>query len=225
MITEGLEQSAEKRNPFNKPKSTKDNRTDYNPARGRYKTNLRDQLVERNPMHIIPLEIVAYVKHLYANMHTWSVITQKTVCKYPDMSGYGERKFISIYENNREEFKEARESRAKELSIEFNSDREAIFNKALSNEVKLVAVIEDNIDRIKTSLETLDPVEDCKTYTSLLKSLNDLHKKQAELTNTDAFRRLEMNKRLLEQKREILGLASINGDDEPKEVSVNIIGE
>lgn len=214
------EEKPKKLNPFEKYKKPSKG---YNAARGRNKTKISDQLVNRNSMHILPVELVAYVQHLYADCHTWQQIMLNVCDKFPEYAGkLSERRLISIYESHKEAFKAARKERTESMSTQFNEDREALFNSTLGAEVTLSVTLQSEIERITESLEKLDPIEDVKAYSALAKTLEGFQKQLEKLTQTDLYRKLELNRRLLEQKRDILGLNT--KDDKEKEVNVRVIG-
>lgn len=168
--------------------------------------------------------MVALVKHLYAECLTWQVIMKRVCEQFPMYaSDLSERRLVSIYESNKDDFKLARKERVKSSSAQFNEDREALFNTTLSAEVKMATSLQSEINRVSDALKTLDPVEDFKPYSTLTRTLKDMQVQLEKLSGTDTFRKLEINKRLLEQRKEILGIENKDGDDE-KQASVTVIG-
>lgn len=207
-----------KKNPFERSSLSK--RSGYDNARSKTRTSIREQVVERK-LNRTGIEEKAYVKFLYAEGNTWAMIYRKAFERFPELREKGERAIKYIYESNADEFKLAKEERRKEIEQEFSEDRENLLSSVLRTELRLVERIEKQIGRVIDRMEGLDPEEDYKAYSVLAKTLKDLQGQLSELSNANAARKLELNRRMLEQKKEIMGKEE--EEKEEKNVTPNII--
>jgi hypothetical protein len=185
---------------------------DKNQFRGehknRFKTTIYHQVKERDPMKILPIELIARVKYLYARKMSWQKIHEDitdTFFQYKDIS---EDRLKGIYTSNSADFKRARAEFEAEFNEKFQEEREALFTTTLSAEVKMAELLKNQVDKLSEAIDSLDPGDPdrYKQYTSLVKSLEGVQTKLAELANTSRFRRLEENKLVLQQRKEILGV-------------------
>lgn len=174
-------------------------------------------------MYNVPIDVICYVKELYARHTTWHDIVLNTKDQYPNLE-LTERRIKQIYEKNKSEFKEAREEYKKLIESEFKDDREALFGTTLKAEQALASSYLEEIERMKEGLSMLDPVEDTKEYTALLSAIHKAQQSLEKIANTDRFRRLEENKQRLEQVKELKESLPSGERSGEEPLQINIIG-
>ena len=197
----------------------------YNPFQSKYKTSVHLQIRDRNLMSTLPIAVIAYIKLLYTQRRTWAYIHQSVKQKFPSMKDITEERVFQVFNNNKEEFRQAREEYEKKIQEEFSDDRKRLLSTTLTAELELAEKYHEEINKLKKALDRTDPSDpdQSKHYSILITSLEKVQKQLEKLTNTDRFRRLEEQRAALEQKKAIMG----DIDDEGKEkaiTGVNIIG-
>lgn len=199
------------------------NKNPYRNARGIGARLIYNQIKEPKEMGILPIELVAYVKLLYSQKYGWAQITDMVRKKFPQFHNIQTTRLRSIYVQNQEAFKEARQEFESQFQEGFHEQKDRLFITTLEAELKIAETLSDEVERLTNHLPMIDIVEHPKQYMAVLGALTKAQEKLAELTNTGRLRRLEENKMLLEQRKLIEGTLK-PGEETPKETKINIIG-